>query len=338
MSRAPIRIGLLGAGRIGRMHARLVARQVPGLALAAVHDVDADATATVAQELDVAASASAEELMARPDVDAIAICSSTDTHVDLLVAATSTGKPVFLEKPVSLDLAEVDRGLAAAERAEMYVQIGFNRRYDPAHRSVRDAVASGEVGDVHLLRLSSRDPASPPLEYIRLSGGIFLDMTAHDFDLARFVTGSEVEEVYARGEVRIDPAIEQEGDFDTAVVTLRHADGTLTAIDNSRRAVYGFDQRVEAFGSKGVAVSENPLAHTGFVRTADGTRAAALPYFFLERYTSSYLAEWGAFEHAVRAGEPSPVPLQEGRAALVVGLAAEHSARERGPARVADFR
>ncbi|RDI75699.1 putative dehydrogenase [Gaiella occulta] len=334
---APVRVGVLGAGRIGRMHAELVARRVPGLALAAVHDVDGAAARETAAALGVEAARSVEELLASPAVDAVAICTTTGTHVDLLVAAASSGKPIFCEKPLSLDLAEADRGLAAVERAGVLLQVGFNRRFDPAHRSVRDAVASGAIGETHLVRISSRDPAPPPIAYVRASGGIFLDMTIHDFDMARYVTGSEVEEVYARGEVRIDPAIGAEGDFDTAVVTLRHADGTLTVIDNSRQAAYGFDQRVEAFGSRGMAASENPPAHTGAVRTAEGTRTPALPHFFLERYLPSYLAEWEAFAEALRAGGPSPVSGADGRAPLVIGLAARRSAREGRPVRVAEI-
>jgi myo-inositol 2-dehydrogenase/D-chiro-inositol 1-dehydrogenase len=212
--------------------------------------------------------------------------------------------------------------------------VGFNRRFDPGHASVREAVAAGAVGDVHLVRISSRDPEPPPLAYVRVSGGIFLDMTIHDFDMARFVTGSEVEEVYARGEVRIDPAFADAGDVDTAVVTLRHTDGTLTLIDNSRRAVYGFDQRVEAFGSRGVASSENPGAHAGVVRTAAGGEVARLPTFFLERYVPSYLGEWRAFVAAVRHGGPSPVGGAAGRAPLAIGLAAWRSLRERRPVRI----
>lgn len=337
MTPAPIRVGVVGTGRIGAMHAELLARRVEGLALAAVCDIDGEAARAVADELHVPVAAAPDELMGRPDVDAVAICSSTDTHVELLVAAAAVGKPVFLEKPVSLDLAEVDRGLAAAAAAGLYVQVGFNRRFDPAHASVREAVAAGAVGDVHVVRISSRDPFPPPAAYVRVSGGIFLDMTVHDFDLARFVTGSEVEEVYARGEVRVDPAIGEQGDLDTVVVTLRHADGALTVIDNSRQAVYGFDQRVEAFGSLGVACSENPPAHTGVLRTAEGLRGTRLPTFFLERYVPSYLAEWQAFERAVRSGRPSPVPAAEGRAPLVIGLAAGLSTRERRPVRVSEI-
>jgi myo-inositol 2-dehydrogenase/D-chiro-inositol 1-dehydrogenase len=334
---APIRVGLLGAGRIGRLHARLLAREVPGLRLSAVYDVNSDAAAAVSRELGVGVARSAEELLTSTETDAVAICTSTDTHVDLLVAAAESGKPAFLEKPVSLDLAELDRGIAAAERAGLFVQVGFNRRFDPAHATVRQAAAAGEIGELHLLRISSRDPAPPPLAYIRVSGGIFLDMTVHDLDLARFVTGAEVEEVFARGEVRIDPEIAEAGDLDTAVVVLRHANRVLTVIDNSRRAVYGFDQRVEAFGSAGMAASHNPLAHTGTVTTAAGTRTPPLASSFVERYTPSYLGEWSAFERAVRAGDPPPVTLRDGRAALVLGLAAWRSVREGRPVAPAEI-
>src|ERR687895_2530371 len=210
-----------------------------------------------------------------PQVHAVAICSSTDTHADLAVAAAKAGRAVFCEKPLSLELADVDRVGAAVHDAGVAFQIGFNRRFDPGHRSVRDAVAGGAVGEVHLVRISSRDPFPPPLEYVRVSGGIFLDMTIHDFDMARYVTGSEVVEVFARGALRIEPSFAQAGDVDTALITLVHEDGCLTAIDNSRRAVYGYDQRVEVFGADGMAASENPLAHSGIVRTADGTRAPA---------------------------------------------------------------
>jgi myo-inositol 2-dehydrogenase/D-chiro-inositol 1-dehydrogenase len=328
---APIRIGFLGVGRIGSMHARLVAREVPGLETASVFDVNEEVATEVAQELGVEIAPSAEELMSSPNSDAIAICTSTDTHVDLLVAAVETGRPVFLEKPVSLRLDEVDRALAAVERAGIYLQVGFNRRFDPGHASVRAAIVRGEVGELHLVRISSRDPGPPPLSYVRVSGGIFLDMTVHDFDMARFLTGSEVDEVYARGEVRVEPEIEEAGDLDTVVVTLRHTDRTLTTIDNSRRAAYGFDQRLEAFGSSGMAVSANPYAHLGSVTTASGTRTQPLPYFFLERYVPSYLAQWAAFENAVRTGAPPPVTGRDGRAALVVALAAGRSAREGRP-------
>jgi myo-inositol 2-dehydrogenase / D-chiro-inositol 1-dehydrogenase len=197
-------------------------------------------------------------------------------------------------------------------------------------------VAEGEVGEPHIVRISSRDPSPPPLAYARSSGGLFLDMTIHDFDMARFVTGSEVVEVSARGSVRIEPELEQLGDVDTAIVTLVHENGCLTAIDNSRQAVYGFDQRVEVLGSAGMASSENPLAHTGVVRTSAGTRAPALPYFFLERYIPSYLHEWSAFVGAVSRGETPPVTVRDARAPLVIGLAALRSLREGRTVRIAE--
>jgi myo-inositol 2-dehydrogenase / D-chiro-inositol 1-dehydrogenase len=330
----PVRVGIVGVGRIGRMHAELLARQVAGASVAAVQDAHAGSARAIAAELDVPLAASAAELLADDGVDAVAICSSTDTHAELIVAAARAGKAIFCEKPVSLDLAEVDRALAAVGEAGVPFQIGFNRRFDPGHQSVHEAVARGEVGDVHLVRISSRDPVPPPLAYVKTSGGIFLDMTIHDFDMARYVTGSEVVDVHARGAVRIDPGFAEAGDVDTAVVTLEHASGCLTAIDNSRRAVYGYDQRVEAFGSLGVATSENPSAHAGVVRTAGGASGSALPYFFLERYLPSYVREWEAFVAAVAAGEAPPVTAADARAPLVIGLAAWRSLREGRPVRV----
>ncbi len=325
----PIRIGVLGCGRIGRMHAELIAGRVEGTALTAVYDVVDAAAQQTTSSFGGVVCASPDELIGHDDVDAVAICSSTDTHIDLLVAAAAAGKPVFIEKPLSLDLAEVDRGVAAVRDAGIAVQVGFNRRFDASHRAVRDRVAAGDIGDVHLVRITSRDPAPPPISYIEVSGGIFNDMTIHDFDMARFVTGSEVVEVTAHGAVRVDQAIGDAGDFDTIVVTMLHENGAITTIDNSRQAVYGYDQRVEAFGSGGVAMSENPLNTTTVFRNADGGHQATVPYFFLDRYIPSYLAEWDAFVAMVRDGAPSPVTIDDGRAPLVLGIAAGLSARER---------
>jgi len=239
---------------------------------------------------------------------------------------------------VSLDLAEVDRALAAVDAAGVPFQIGFNRRFDPAHQSVRDAVVRGEIGDLHLLRISSRDPAPPPLDYVKVSGGLFLDMTIHDFDMARYITGSEVVDVHARGAVRVEPDFAGAGDVDTALVTLAHESGCLTAIDNSRRAVYGFDQRVEAFGSLGMAASQNPLSHSGVVHTAAGTSAPVLPYFFLDRYLPSYVREWEAFVQAVGEGRATAVGPADARAPLLIGLAAWRSLREERAVRVEEVR
>jgi myo-inositol 2-dehydrogenase/D-chiro-inositol 1-dehydrogenase len=331
---SPVRIGVIGAGRIGRMHAELIAGRVPGTALAGVHDVRPDAAAELAALLAVPSAASVDELLEDPAVDAVAICSSTETHADFIVAAARAGKAIFCEKPVSHDLAEVDRALAVVEEAGTPFQIGFNRRFDPGHQSVRDAVADGSIGEPHLVRISSRDPELPPPGYVRVSGGIFLDMTIHDFDMARYVTGSEVVEVYARGSVRIEPSYRDAGDVDTALVVLEHEDGCVTAIDNSRRSTYGYDQRVEAFGSAGMAVSGNPPTHAGVVLTAEGESSSVMPSFFLDRYAESYERAWEAFVDAVRNGRAPAVGIDDARAPLVIGLAAWRSLRERRPVRI----
>src|SRR3954465_14643163 len=291
----PLRVAVIGVGRIGRMHAGLLAHRVPGLALASVYDVAPEAGRMVGAELGADVAETVDELLAADDVEAVAICSSTPTHAPLIEQAALAGKAILCEKPVSFELAEVDRALAAVAAARVPFQIGFNRRFDPSHQAVRDAVAGGAIGEPHLARISSRDPAPPPLEYSRVSGGLFLDMTVHDFDMARYVIDSEVTEVYARGAVRITPELAAFGDADTAVVTLTHANGCLTVIDNSRQAVYGYDQRVEVFGSRGMVASENPPEHSAVVRDAVGTRLAGLPYFFVDRYLPAYIRQWEAF-------------------------------------------
>ena len=332
-----VRIGLLGVGRIGRMHAELIQRQADGASLAAVYDVFGEGAQNVGAEFGARVAASPDELINADDVDAIAVCTPTDSHMDFLVASAQAGKPVFIEKPLSLDLAEVDRGIAAATEAQIAVQVGFNRRFDASHKSVRDTVASGGVGDVQLARITSRDPAPPPISYLDGSGGIFLDMTVHDFDMARYVTGSEVVEVYATGAVMIDPAIGEAGDLDTVVVVMTHENGAITTIDNSRQAVYGYDQRVEVFGSAGMVASDNPGVTTTMMRTASGSAGSTIPYFFLDRYIPSYLAEWWDFVAMVRDGAPSPVTLHDGRAPLVIGLAAWKSIHEGRPVRTEEI-
>lgn len=325
-----VRIVVLGTGRIGRMHAELVARRVPGAGLAGVFDVVAASAEAVGAELGCPVAGSLDEALAL-DADAVAICTSTDTHIDVMVEAAAAGRAIFCEKPLSLDLDELDRGLAAVDAAAVALQVGFNRRFDPSHRAVADAVADGVIGDVHLCNITSRDPGPPPIDYIKVSGGIFCDMTIHDFDMARYVTGSEVVEVYAKGAVRVDPAIGEAGDVDTAVVMLTHAGGAITTIDNSRQAVYGYDQRVEVFGSAGMAQSDNYHQFNARIAGSQGVRRPPLEHFFLERYTRSYIDQWAAFVAVVADGAPSPVSGADGRAPLVIGLAAGLSLRERRP-------
>jgi len=333
-----VRVGLLGTGRIGRLHAEIVARQTPGAVLTRLYDVDAAAAAALAGRLGAATAASAAALIEADDVDVVAICTPTPRHAEQVVAAARAGKAIFCEKPVSLELDELERALAAVVDAGVPFQIGFNQRFDRGHAAVAAAVAAGRVGEPQLARITSRDVEPPPLDYARGSGGIFLDMTIHDFDLARHVVGSEVVEVYATGAVLVEPALAEIGDLDTIAVTLSHANGCLTTIDGSRRAVYGYDQRVEIFGSAGVATSENPLAHAAFVRDADGVHGATLPYPFLDRYAASYVAEWQELVAALREGRPPAVSVEDAREPLLIGLAAWRSVRERAPIRIADVR
>lgn len=329
-------VAVIGAGRIGSMHAALLSGAVPGARLAGVADAVDDLAERCARAHGVAAASSAA-LIADERVDAVAICSPTETHPALIIAAAEAGKAIFCEKPISLDLGEVERALAAVASANVPLMVGFNRRFDPAHRSVRDAVAAGALGEPHLARITSRDPSPPPLSYAAGSGGLFRDMTIHDFDMARYVVGAEVTEVYARGAVRLVPELAELGDIDTAVVTLVHANGCLTVIDNSRQATYGYDQRVEVLGPLGMAASENPLLHTGMRADAHGTRHSVLPDFFIERYRLSYLAQWEAFVAALADKTAPPTTGTDGRAALVLGLAAQRSLEENRPVAVAEF-
>ena len=324
MSHRSLGVVILGAGRIGSLHAEIVAHETPGAELIGVSDTSPAVAQALGRRLSVPAM-TLDEALSRADVAAIAVCSSTDSHVDAIIRAAHAGKAIFCEKPISLDLARVDEALAAVDQCGVAFMVGFNRRFDPSHRAVRDAVVAGDVGDVHIVRITSRDPAPPPLEYIKVSGGIFLDMTVHDFDMARFVTGSEVVEVFAQAATRVDPAIGAAGDFDTLVVNLRHADGTLSVIDNSRQAVYGYDQRVEVFGSRGVAASQNWPLHSAVTMDAQGGTSAPLQNFFLERYRQSYQREWRSFVDAVIDGSEMPVTGADGRAPLVLGIAAGRS-------------
>ena len=327
-SNKSIGIGVLGCGRIGVMHAELIAQRIEGAHLAGVYDVVSESAQKVATKFGCQHFSDPESLMSSADVNAIAICTSTDTHVEVLIMASKYKKPVFCEKPISLSLTETDRALKAISDSNTPLMLGFNRRYDPTHRSVRDSVANGVVGDVHIARITSRDPAPPPVAYAKVSGGIFIDMTIHDFDMARYVVGSEIVSVYATGAVRIVPEFAEIGDLDTVAIMLQHANGAITMIDNSRQAVYGYDQRVEVFGSKGLVGSDNPLMTSTISRNENGTQLAKMPYFFLDRYIPSYIAEWNEFM-GVATGKIQPVVTgADGRASLVAGLAAWKSVRE----------
>ena len=332
-----VNIGVIGGGRIGRLHAQNLSTRIAGATVVAVADIVPEAAEKLAQELRIgAAYGDPRAILEDPAVDAVAICSSTDTHAGLIEAAAAAGKHIFCEKPIALDLGAIDRALAAVERAGVKLQVGFNRRFDPSFRRVRDLVATGKVGTPHLLRITSRDPAPPPLSYVRVSGGLFLDMMIHDFDTARYLMGAEVEEVYAAASVLVDPAIGQAGDVDTAAVTLRFAGGALGVIDNSRRAVYGYDQRVEVFGSGGMALATNRTPDAVVYSDGDGVHAALPLYFFVERYSQAYVAEMEAFVAAIAEDREPPVTGRDGRLPVVMAYAAIKSYAEHRPVRLSE--
>ncbi len=337
--KAPVNIGIIGVGRIGKIHAENIVSSISQGRLKAVADLNLTPEIEGwAKNLGVATIVKEPAtLLADKDIQAVLICSSTDTHADLVVAAAKAGKHIFCEKPVDLTVAKVAAALDAVKKAGVKLQVGFNRRFDHNFRRVRELVESGAVGTPHLIKISSRDPAPPPAKYSAVSGGIFLDMTIHDFDMARFQAGSEVVEVYAAGAVLIDEAIGKAGDVDTAIVTLRFLNGALGVIDNSRKAAYGYDQRVEVFGSKGAAAAENDAPSTVKLSNESGVIGDKPLYFFLERYQGSFIYEMRAFLDAVIAGKPTLVTGEDGLQDLRVGLAAKLSLAERRPVKLSEI-
>jgi len=332
-----IGLGIIGVGRIGQLHLDNIRRYLPEASVVALADVAFDHAKAVAAERGVPhVYADPTAVIESQDVDAVLICSSTDTHATLIEAAAKAGKHVFCEKPIALDLETIDRAVGAADAAGIALQIGFNRRFDPNFAEARRQVRDGMIGDVHVLRITSRDPAPPPIEYVRVSGGLFVDMTIHDFDMARYIVGDEVDEVYAVGAARVDPAIGAAGDIDTAVVTLRFRGGAIGVIDNSREAVYGYDQRLEVFGSGGMVAVANPKPHTAVRSARDGDTAPPLLPFFLERYERSFVAELRAFVAAADGGGEVPVTGADGRAPVVMALAAQKSLREARPVKLSE--
>jgi myo-inositol 2-dehydrogenase / D-chiro-inositol 1-dehydrogenase len=330
-----LNIGIIGAGRIGNVHARTLATRIPQAIPAAVTDVNPQAAHELADRCGIERVAgNAEEILSDPSIDAVLICSSTDTHADLVVEAANAGKHIFCEKPIDHTLAKIDRALAAVKKAGVKLQVGFNRRFDASFARVRAAVASGEIGSPHLMHIISRDPGPPPISYIKVSGGIFLDMTIHDFDMARFLIGDEVETIYTAAGVRVDPAIGEAGDLDTALIVLHFRNGVIGTIDNSRKAVYGYDQRVEVLGSAGSIATANCYPNEAVVSTAESVRRDLPLNFFMDRYTESFANELQAFVDAVLKDEPTPVTGMDGRIPVVMALAARKSYDEKRPVRL----
>ena len=332
-----VNVAVIGAGRIGKLHAQHLAFRLPEANLLAVADIFLEAAETCAAECQVpAAFQDYRRILDDPDIEAVVICSSTDTHAQIIEEAAAAGKHIFCEKPLDLDLARMDRVLAAVDEAGVKLQVGFNRRFDPNFKRVRDLVAAGEIGTPHIVRITSRDPEPPPIEYVKVSGGIFLDMTIHDFDMARYLIGSEVEEIFAAGGVLVDPEIGRVGDIDTAVITLRYANGAMGTIDNSRKAVYGYDQRVEVFGSDGMVAVSNNTPDSAVVSDAQGVHGTLPLFFFVERYTDSYIAEMRAFIECVQQDKVPPVTGVDGRVPVVMGYAARTSYEENRPVRLSE--
>ena len=326
-----INIGVVGVGRIGKLHADNLV-QLQGVRLKAVADPFLEPEEWSSRGIE--ASRDPETLIEDDEIDAVLICSPTPTHAPLIELAARAGKHIFCEKPIDLDPERIQTTLAAVAKAGVKLQIGFNRRFDPTFARLRRAIENGEIGDLHLVKIVARDPEPPPIEYVKSSGGMFLDMTIHDFDMVRFLSGSEVEDVQAFGAVLVDPAIGLAGDVDTAVVVLKLANGALAVIENSRRSVFGYDQRIEAFGSKGgiEALNETPCQIR--LRSADSVRSENPHYFFLERYRESYVAEIESFMTSIREDTEPPVSGRDGLTPVLIGIAATRSMNENRPVRV----
>ncbi|MCB5198948.1 inositol 2-dehydrogenase [Loktanella sp. TSTF-M6] len=330
-----MRVGLLGAGRIGNVHAQAISAHHDS-ALVAVSDAFDDNAQALAATYGCAVRSS-DEIIADSNIDAVLIATSTDTHSDLIEAAAAAGKAVLCEKPVDLSLARATACLENVGDRAAKIMIGFNRRFDPSFNALKSAIIAGEIGKTELLSLTSFDPAPPPVSYIKVSGGLFRDMMIHDFDMANFIMGATPVTVSAAGTSIVDPAIGEAGDVDTAVVTLTYADGRIAVIKNSRRAVYGYDQRIEVLGSEGLLQAQNMLENTVVKSTASGVSSAKPTYFFLERYMPAYKAEWAAFVAAVKGDTDMPVNLIDGVAALAMAEAATRSAQTGRPVDMAEI-
>lgn len=331
-----IKFAVAGLGRIGKIHLDNLLLN-PNVQVVAATDPDKNGLQYAIDNGVPNTTNSFEVMLQGTEIDAVLICSPTDTHADYVELAAKAGKHIFCEKPLDLSLERVLEVLEVVKNSNIKLMLGFNRRFDKEFRKVRDLVKNKAVGLPHLVKITSRDPGAPPVSYIEKSGGLFLDMTIHDFDMARFIVEKEVEEVYAKGAVLVDPAIGAAGDIDTAVVTLTYTDGSMAIIDNSREASYGYDQRIEVFGSKGMVQSNNNFHDSHKLYDKQGIHAALPLHFFLERYEEAYKTELKDFVKGLVNGTIMPVDGNDGLQSLKIGLAALKSLKENRPVKVKEI-
>jgi myo-inositol 2-dehydrogenase/D-chiro-inositol 1-dehydrogenase len=330
-----IKVGVIGAGRIGKIHTGNIIKNFPNVEISAVADIYTDNIQEWAASLGITKVYSDyKKIIEDPEITAVIICSSTDTHSQITIEAAKAGKHIFCEKPIDYDVERIQAALAAVKKAGVKFQVGFNRRFDHNFKKVRQMIQSGEIGDVQIVKVVSRDPAPPPIEYVKVSGGMFLDMTIHDFDMVRYLTGSEVTEVYANAAVLVDKAIGEAGDVDTALISLKFKNGAIGMIDNCRQAVYGYDQRVEVLGTKGGISVTNDTPTTVVISTKDAVLNDKPKYFFLERYMESFAEEMKEFFNSIANDTETVVSGIDGLKPVLIGLAAQKSYKEGRPVRL----
>jgi len=328
-------LGIIGAGRIGKLHAEDVANNFINVEIKAIADIYADKIKPWANSIGIKnVYADYHEILNDPEINTVLICSSTNTHSKITVEAAGAGKNIFCEKPIDYDLGRIHEALDAVEKAGVKFQVGFNRRFDHNFKAVRDIVQAGKIGDLNIIKVTSRDPEPPSAEYVKVSGGMFLDMTIHDFDMVRYLSGSEVEEVYTNAAVLVDSAIGEAGDVDTALISLKFKNGAIGIIDNSRKAAYGYDQRVEVFGSKGGVTVSNDTLNSAVLSTEAGVFSEKPKFFFLERYRESFIDELKEFFNCIKNDTKPLVSGIDGLKPVLIGLAAKKSYLEGRPVKV----
>lgn len=334
-----VKLGIIGIGRIGQVHIQSISTRVPSAEIKWVADpFMTEERAEWAKKMGVVnTTKDYKEILADEEVDAVIICSSTDTHSPISVEAIKAGKHVFCEKPIDHDIAKIKEVIDALEGTNLKYQVGFNRRFDHNFEAVQRAVKEGKIGEPHLVKITSRDPEPPSIDYVKVSGGMFLDMTIHDFDMVRFLTGSEAEEIYVQSANLVDPDIGEAGDVDTAVITLKMENGAIAVIDNSRKAAYGYDQRAEVFGSKGMVAISNDSNSSAVISNSEGVTGEKPMFFFLERYMDAYGKEMVCFIDAIENNKETPLGVIDGLKPVIMGLAAKKSVEEHRPVKLSEI-